>query len=560
MFCYQCEQTDRSGLVGDRSNLLAGCSSHKGNCGKDETTAGLQDLLIYVTLGLGQYAHRLRALGKPNPEYAYDASFYIFTTLTNVNFNTTRFATLIAEATAKRDAAKAAYEAACAEAGQEPEALRGPATFEAARTTNTLIEQFPVAAVDRELDEIGADAVGLRNLSLYGLKGLCAYAHHAHVLGYRDEEVDAGVEAALDFLADPPREIEPLLEHALTLGHLNLKVMAMLDAANTGVFGTPVPTAVRVTPRAGKAILVSGHDLGDLRAILEATAGQDVDVYTHGEMLPAHGYPGLHSYPHLAGNYGGAWQDQHQDFGAFPGPIVMTSNCLIEPQPGYKRRFFTLGPTGWPGVRHLEHNDLDVLVKAAKALPGFKEDAPEQLVTTGFARESVLDHAGTIIDAVKAGEISRFLVIGGCDGAVPGRNYYTDVATKAPEDTVLLTLGCNKYRFNKLEFGEVAGLPRLLDCGQCNDAYSALRIAMALSEAFECDVNDLPLSLFVSWFEQKAAAVLLTMLALGLKNIRLGPTLPAFLTPAAVQILVERFHLKAIGDPARDLEEAMAGR
>ncbi len=560
MFCYQCEQTDRSGLIGDHANLLAGCSGHKGNCGKDETTAGMQDLLIYVTLGLGQYAHRLRALGKPDPQYAYDASYYFFTTLTNVNFNTTRFVTLITEATKKRDAAKAAYDAACAEAGQIPEPLRGPATFETATTTNTLIEQFSVAAVDRELGEVGADVVGLRALNLYGLKGLCAYAHHAHVLGYRDEVVDAGVEEALNFLADPPADVEALLAHAITIGEVNLAVMAMLDAANTGVFGTPTPTAVRVTPRAGHAILVSGHDLGDLQAILAATDGQGVDVYTHGEMLPAHGYPGLHAYPHLAGNYGGAWQDQHQDFGAFPGPIVMTSNCLIEPQPGYKRRIFTLGPTGWPGVRHLEHKDLDVLVKAAKALPGFKEDAPEQLVTTGFARDAVLDHAATVVEAVKSGQISRFFVIGGCDGAVPGRNYYTDVATKAPEDTVLLTMGCNKYRFNKLEFGTVAGLPRLLDCGQCNDAYSALRIAMALAEAFDCDVNDLPLSLFVSWFEQKAAAVLLTMLALGLQNIRLGPTLPAFLTPAAMQVLVERFNLKANGDPTRDLEEAMAGR
>ncbi len=560
MFCYQCEQTDRSGLVGDRANLLAGCSSHKGNCGKDETTAGMQDLLNYITLGIGQYAHRLRALGKPDPQYSFAACFYIFTTLTNVNFNTTRFVQLIAEATKVREAAKAAYEAACKEAGIEPEALRGPATFEAATTTNTLIEQFDVAAVDRELDEVGADVVGLRNLSLYGLKGVCAYAHHAHALGYRDDEVDEGIENTLNFLADPPADIEELLAHAITLGEVILKVMSMLDAANTGTYGTPVPTGVRVTPRAGKAILVSGHDLGDLHAILEATDGQDVDVYTHGEMLPAHGYPGLHKYSHLAGNYGGAWQDQHQDFAAFPGPIVMTSNCLIEPQPSYKRRIFTLGPTGWPGVRHLEHKDLDVLVKAAQALPGFKEDEPEQLVTTGFARDSVLDHAETIIDAVKAGQISRFLVIGGCDGAVPGRNYYTDVATKAPEDTVLLTMGCNKYRFNKLEFGTVAGLPRLLDCGQCNDSYSALRIALALAEAFDCGVNDLPLSLFVSWFEQKAAAVFLTLLALDLKNIRLGPSLPAFLTPAAMQVLVDRFGLKAIGDPSRDLEEAMAGR
>ncbi len=345
----------------------------------------------------------------------------------------------------------------------------------------------------------------------------------------------------------------------MELGSVNLKVMEMLDAANTGSFGSPVPTPVRITPVTGKAILVSGHDLLDLHKILEATEGTGINVYTHGEMLPAHGYSRLHAYNHLAGNYGGAWQDQQRDFTAFPGPIVMTSNCLIEPQPAYRNRIFTTGPVGWPGIRHLDTDDLSLVIKAAQSLPGFATELPSETITTGFARDAVLSVADTVIEAVKDGAIKRFLLIGGCDGAAPGRSYYADVADQAPDDTVLLTLGCNKYRFNTHEFGEIAGTPRLLDLGQCNDSYSAVQIALALANAFDCGVNDLPLSLFVSWFEQKAAAVLLTLLSLGIRNIRLGPTLPTFLTPAVVDILVERFALKPIGDPARNLADPMAG-
>ena len=553
MFCYQCEQTDRTGEQ-------AGCHSGRGNCGKDEATAALQDLLVYVCYGIGQYARRARALGAADSEWADFAAGAMFTTLTNVNFNTTRFVVLIGEAVKLRERARERYERAARDRGTTPDSLTGPATIEPAGELSGLLEQAALVGVDAGIDVLGADIVGLRNLSLYGLKGTCAYAHHANVLGYRSEEVDAGIESALDFLADPPSEIELLLEQALALGSLNLKVMELLDAANTGAFGHPVPTEVRVSPVAGKAILVSGHDLGDLRTILEATAGTGVNVYTHGEILPAHGYPELKKHPHLVGQHGGAWQDQHSDFASFPGAIVMTSNCLIEPQPSYKQRTFTTGPAGWPGVRHLTANNLTPLLKAANALPGFTEDAPPRTVTVGFARAAVLSVADTVVNAIKAGDIRRFLLIGGCDGAAPGRNYYTDVADQAPEDTVLLTMGCAKYRINKRDYGTIGGIPRLLDLGQCNDAYSALQIAMALAEAFECGVNDLPLSLFVSWFEQKAAAVLLTLLALGIRNIRLGPSLPAFLTPAAVEVLVERFDLKPIGDPVQDLASAMAGR
>jgi hydroxylamine reductase len=559
MFCYQCEQTDRTPDP-ERPNLLAaGCSAVKGNCGKDATTAALQDVLVEVDLGIGQYARKLRELGAPDSQYAAHACFDLFTTLTNVNFNATRFMALIAQAVGVRDRARAAYERAAKAAGREPEALTGPAQFVPANTISAVVAQAATVGVDADLDKLGPDIVGLRNLNLYGLKGVCAYAHHAHALCYRSDETDAGIEAGLDFLAAGPTDPDALLGHALELGGINLKVMEMLDAANTGSFGDPVPTPVRVTPVAGKAVLVSGHDLHDLAKVLEATAGTGINVYTHGELLPAHGYPELHKHSHLAGNYGGAWQDQQSDFTAFPGPIVMTSNCLIEPQPAYRNRIFTTGPVGWPGIRHVDTDDLSLVVKAAQSLPGFTADAPEETVTTGFAHGAVMSVADKVIEAVKSGDIKRFLLIGGCDGAAPGRNYYTDVADHAPADTVLMTLGCNKYRFNSHDFGDIGGIPRLLDVGQCNDSYSAIQIALALADAFECGVNDLPLSLFVSWFEQKAAAVLLTLLSLGIRNIRLGPTLPAFLTPAVVDILVEKFALKPIGDPAEDLAAAMAG-
>ena len=559
MFCYQCEQTDRTPDP-ERPNLLSfGCSAVKGNCGKDANTAALQDVLVEVNLGIGQYAQKLRELGAADPQYAAHSSFDLFTTLTNVNFNATEFMALIARAVTMRDQAKSAYESAARTAGRQPETLSGAAQFVPADQIADVVAQAAGVGVDAGLETLGADIVGLRNLNLYGLKGVCAYAHHAHTMGYRTDDTDAGIENGLAFLGAGPTEADALLGHALELGKVNFKVMEMLDAANTGSFGDPVPTPVRVTPVVGKAVLVSGHDLHDLAKVLEATAGTGINVYTHGELLPAHGYPELHKHSHLAGNYGGAWQDQQRDFTAFPGPIVMTSNCLIEPQPAYRNRIFTLGPVGWPGVRHLDSADLSLVVKAAQSLPGFTEEVPAETVTTGFARGAVLSVADKVIEAVKAGDISRFLLIGGCDGAAPGRNYYTDVAEHAPADTIVMTLGCNKYRFNTHDFGDIGGIPRLLDVGQCNDSYSAIQIALALAGAFDCGVNDLPLSLFVSWFEQKAAAVLLTLLALGIRNIRLGPTLPAFLTPAVVDILVEKFALKPIGDPAEDLAAAMAG-
>lgn len=551
MFCYQCEQTDRTGA-------RPGCASAKGNCGKDATTADLQDLLVHAVKGIAQYGVIARAMGAPDRDADRFVLYAMFTTLTNVNFHAARFVALLREAAQTRDRVKAACDASARAAGTVVPAQHGPAMWQPADDLAGLLEQAASVGVDNGLDKVGADIVGLRALVLYGLKGVCAYAHHARVLGYERDDIYEGIEAALAFLARDPDDVNALLTQALDLGRLNLTVMELLDSANTGRFGAQQPTAVRVSPVAGKAILVSGHDLGDLHALLEQTAGTGIHVYTHGEMLPAHAYPVLKAFPHLVGNYGGAWQDQQSDFAHFPGPILMTSNCIIEPMPQYRQRIFTTGPVGWPGVRHLEHHDFSTLIRAAQALPGFPATAPEETITVGFGRHAVLGVADKVIDAVKAGQIRHFFLIGGCDGAAPGRNYYTEFAEQAPDDTVVMTLGCNKYRFNRHAFGDIGGIPRLLDVGQCNDSYSAIRIATALADAFECGVNDLPLSLVISWFEQKAAAVLLTLLALGLRNIRLGPTLPAFVTPGVLAVLVEQFGIQPIGDAGTDLAASLA--
>ena len=550
MFCFQCEQTART-------EAGAGCASAKGVCGKDEATADLQDVLIYQLKGIGQYLTRLRALGQSDAAADSFILYALFTTLTNVNFNRARFADMIAEAARIRDRLRSAYEQAARAAGQTPEGLIGPAAFVPADSLAGLLAQAGMASVRAGLDAAGADVIGLRALVLYGLKGVAAYAHHAEVLGETREEIGAAIAHALDFLAPDPVDIEVLLEEALALGRANFKVMETLDAANTGAYGTPVPTKVRITPVEGKAILVSGHDLRDLAGILEATKDKGINVYTHGEMLPAHSYPKLKAYPHLAGNYGGAWQNQQQEFADFPGAIVMTSNCLIEPNARYRNRIFTAGPVGWPGLRHIGNGDFSTVAQAALALPGFKASEPEKTITVGFGREAVLGVAGTVIDAVKSGAIKHFFLIGGCDGAAPGRNYYTEFAEAAPKDTVLLTLGCGKYRFNMGDFGDIGGVPRLLDMGQCNNSYSALVVAGALAKAFECGVNDLPLSLIISWFEQKAAAVFLTLLALGVRNVRLGPTLPAFLTPALLDVLVNRFGIQPITTADADIAAAL---
>jgi len=543
VFCYQCEQTQFD-------NGKFGCFGSKGACGKDAPTADLQDVLIHVCKGIAQYAVRARALGATDIEADRFLLLAVFTTLTNVNFDADKFVGWVGEAVRIRAKMKALYENAARAKGQVPETLSGPAVFAPAADRDGLLAQADVAGVQYGIDALGEDVIGLRALLLYAVKGAAAYGHHASVLGEEREAVFAGIERALDKLAGNDADLGALLEETLELGRVNFAAMEALDAGNTRTFGTPTPTAVRINPRKGKAILVSGHDLKDLLEILKATDGKGIDVYTHGEMLPAHGYPGLKKFAHLAGNYGGAWQDQQFEFADFPGPVVLPSNCLIKPQKKYSERLWTLGPVGWPGIKHLDGHDYAPIVEQALALPGFETDGDDKTILTGFGREAVLSVADKVIDAVKAGAIKHFFLVGGCDGAKTGRNYFTDFADNAPKDTVILTLGCGKYRFNKHDFGTIGGLPRLMDIGQCNDAYSALIIATKLAEAFGCGVNDLPLSLIVSWFEQKAAAILCTLLALGVRHIKLGPTLPAFLTPALVGVLVEKFGIAPVGPDA----------
>ena len=422
----------------------------------------------------------------------------------------------------------------------------------------SLVAKGQEVSIQSWIDKLGATTAGLQELIVYGLKGAAAYVDHAAILGKEDDELYAAFHEMLDYLTQGPTDTNDLLAKALKTGEINLKAMELLDAANTETYGHPEPTQVRVTPVKGKCILVSGHDLKDLEELLKQTEGKGINVYTHGEMLPCCAYPGLKKYKHLVGNYGGAWQDQRKEFDAFPGPIVMTTNCIQKPKESYQDRIFTLGLVGWPGVKHISDRNFAQVIEAALAAPGFLTDVPEKFITIGFARNAVMGAAGKVIDLVKQGKIKHFYLIGGCDGAKSGRNYYTEFAEAVPDDCIILTLACGKYRFNKLDFGDIEGIPRLLDCGQCNDAYSAIQIAVALANAFDCGVNDLPLSLVLSWFEQKAVAILLTLLHLGIKNMRLGPTLPAFVTPDVLNVLVEGFGIKPIDVPEKDLAATLA--
>jgi len=387
---------------------------------------------------------------------------------------------------------------------------------------------------------------------------MAAYADHAHILGQEDESIYAFTHEALDYLSKSEQLVDELVAHNLKCGEVNLKAMELLDTANTGTYGHPEPIAVRIEPLKGKAILVSGHDLKDLHQLLEQTEGKGINVYTHGEMLPCHGYPGLKKYSHLVGNYGGAWQNQAKEFDAFPGAILMTTNCIQKPKDTYKGRIFTSGLVAWPGVTHIGDGNYQPVIDAALAADGFAEAGADKTILTGFGHNAVMGVADKVIDAVKAGAIKHFFLIGGCDGAKPGRNYYTELAEAVPDDCVILTLACGKFRFNKLEFGDIGGIPRLLDIGQCNDAYSAVQIAVALADAFETDVNSLPLSIVLSWYEQKAVCILLSLLHLGIKNIRIGPSLPAFVTPTVLGVLVENFNIMPVSTANEDLA-AMLG-
>ena len=542
MYCYQCEQTAKG----------TGCTSF-GVCGKDPETAALQDLLLYLTKGISMYAHRARKLGVNDKEADIFVVEALFSTVTNVDFDPERLKSIILQGSQVKDKLKKFYEDACVKTGNAVETLTGPAAFVPAGTLDEMVRQGEEIGIESREEKLGADITGLQELLTYGLKGMAAYADHAMILGKEDDAVYAYFHEAMDFLTRDNLTANDLLGMNLRCGEVNITVMALLDAANTGAYGDPVPTQVRVTPVKGKAILVSGHDLKDLEELLKQTEGSGINVYTHGEMLPAHGYPGLKKYPHLAGNYGGAWQDQGREFDAFPGAILMTTNCIQKPRESYKGRIFTSGLVAWPGVAHIQNRYYAPVIEAAVEAPGFAVDGPEQYITVGFGHNAVMSVADKVIDAVKSGAIRHFFLIGGCDGAKSGRNYYTDFAKATPKDTVILTLACGKYRFNKLEFGDIGGIPRLLDIGQCNDAYSAIQIASALANAFGTDVNGLPLSLVLSWYEQKAVVILLSLLSLGIKGIRLGPTLPAFVTPAVLDILVKNYDIKPIGTAEADL-------
>jgi hydroxylamine reductase len=542
MFCYQCEQTAKG----------SGCTV-AGVCGKDQETATLQDLLLYATKGIAAYAHRARQLGAKDHDVDLFTVEALFTTVTNVDFDSDRLEAMLKRAAQVKDKAKVLYEEAARKAGQAPQTLGGQAAWEPAIDRAGLVKQGEAISIMVRREKLGDDVTGLQELLAYGLKGMAAYADHAQILGQEDDGVYAFFHEGLDYLTKENPTVDELVGLSLRTGATNLRVMELLDTANTGAYGNPVPTAVRVTPIKGKAILVSGHDLKDLDILLKQTEGKGINVYTHGEMLPAHGYPKLKAYKQLAGNYGGAWQDQMKEFAEFPGAILMTTNCIQKPRESYKGRIFTTGLVGWPGVVHVENKDFTPVIEAALAAPGFAEDEPEKSILVGFGHEAVMSVADKVIEAVKDGAIRHFFLIGGCDGAKTGRNYYTEFAQLVPQDCVILTLACGKYRFNKLDFGAIGGIPRLLDVGQCNDAYSAIQIAVALANEFKCGVNELPLSMVLSWYEQKAVVILLTLLHLGIKNIRLGPSLPAFVTPAVLKVLVDNFNIMPIGTPQEDM-------
>ncbi len=539
MFCYQCEQASKG----------TGCDTF-GICGKNPQVAALQDLLLASAQGISRLAHSAAASsGRRDGDLDLFVIEALFTTVTNVDFDPDRLDAMIdrgAELLAR------ARETAPAPAANDVYALLEPAADRAER-----VAQAAAFNVAKRHAAFGDDVAGLIDLVVYGLKGSASYADHARILGYADDQINADFHRLLSVTADPAPTADALLTAALQTGELNLRVMELLDSANTGSYGHPEPTAVNTGAVAGKCILVSGHDLLDLDELLQQTAGKDINVYTHGEMLPCHAYPELKKHPHLVGNWGGAWQDQAKDFAAFPGSILMTTNCIQKPRETYSERIFTCGLVGWPGVTHIADRNFAPVIAAALAAEGFAADGPRHEITVGFGHNAVLGVADKVIAAVKGGDIRHFFLVGGCDGAKPGRSYYTELAEQIPRDCVVMTLACGKFRFNKLEFGEIGGLPRLLDVGQCNDAYSAVRIATALAEAFDCGVNDLPLSLVLSWYEQKAIAILLTLLHLGMTGIRIGPTLPAFLTPAVLGILVEKFDLKPITTAEQDLADIL---
>jgi hydroxylamine reductase len=541
MFCYQCEQTMKG----------TGCTSI-GVCGKEPQVSALMDLLLHALKFNSRLATRLNSKGF----HLHDCDVFtiraLFATITNVNFDERRFVDYLREAKDCENKLRDQYLSRT----ENVEIINIDSGWEYRQDASFLEREASKFSFSQEIERMGETAAGLYHFVLYGLKGVAAYADHARLNGVEDNSVYAGFHEVLDFLWNTDKSIDELFACAINVGKLNLKVMEMLDEANCK-FGKPEPTQVRITPIKGKCILMSGHDLVDLHELLKQTDGKGINVYTHGEMLPANAYPKLKAFKHLAGNYGSAWQNQQTEFAEFPGPIVLTTNCLMRPRPSYQDRLYTMNEVGFPGIRHVHDRDFSEVIDAAQKSQGFLSDSDEKKILVGFGKDVLISSVDTVIDLVKAGKLRHAFLIGGCDGSKPGRNYYTDFAKKVPQDCVILTLACGKYRFNKLEFGNIDGLPRLLDCGQCNDSYSAVRFAIALADKLGTDVNSLPLSLILSWFEQKAICVLLTLLYLGIKNIRIGPSAPAPIKEPVFEVLAEKFGIKFISTPEADLKEIL---
>jgi hydroxylamine reductase len=537
MFCYQCEQT-----AGGK-----GCTKI-GVCGKQPDVAALQDLLVYALRGLSQVALEGRKKGINEPSVNAFVCKALFSTLTNVNFDTGRIAELAKKTVALRDDLKGKVR----QAGGK-DVLTPQATFTPEGSIEALVAQGEKLGPLQAMDE-NEDIRSLKHIVLFGIKGVAAYTDHAGILGQTDDDVYKFIFEALAAIDRTDIPLNDWVGLAMKTGEANIRAMELLDAGNTGTYGHPVPTKVPLGAKKGKAILISGHDLKDLEELLKQTEGKGINVYTHGEMLPTHGYPLLKKYPHFYGHYGTAWWNQQKEFAEFPGAILMTTNCIMRVPPAYKENIFTTGLVGWPEVPHITDLDFSPVIAKALSMPGFTEDRNGKSVMVGFGRNAVMGVAGTVIEAVKKKNIRHFFLVGGCDGAKPGRNYYAEFVKKVPKDCVVLTLACGKFRFFDEDLGDIGGIPRLLDVGQCNDAYSAVAIAKALAGAFNVEVNDLPLSMVLSWYEQKAVAILLSLFALGIKNIRLGPSLPAFVTPAVLDVLVKNFNVMPVSTPDEDLK------
>ncbi len=541
MFCYQCEQAAKG----------TGCKKI-GVCGKEPNVADLQDVLIYQLKGIGYLAHALRENNISTPIADRFVMEGLFTTVTNVNFDPERLAGWIKKAQEVKNGLKGLYEKEF-----KNSTLPASATFvngagiQDMVNDAVVIEGIGVLAIQNE------DVRSLQELLMYGLKGVAAYADHAAILGETDDAIPAFFHKALSALNNVDASVDSLVELVMECGTINIRAMEILDKGHTERFGHPEPTVVSTALKKGPAIVITGHDMLVMEKLLKQTEGKGVNVYTHGEMLPAHGYPAFKKYPHFAGHFGTAWQNQQKEFDGVPAAFLFNTNCIQKPRESYMDQVFTTDLVAWPGVKHIDDHDFTPVIEKAIALGGLK-DTPGGTLMTGFGRNAVMSVADKVIEGVKAGAIKHFMLVGGCDGAKPGRNYYTELVEQAPKDTVILTLACGKFRFNHLDLGDIGGIPRLLDVGQCNDAYSAVKIAMALAEAFDCGINDLPLSLVLSWYEQKAVAVLLSLLALGVKGIRLGPTLPAFITPNILNFLVEQFDIKPISTVEEDLKAILA--